>query len=266
MTNEEFRAGYFDVYGESAVKGNTHYWDTEAESYLSDYGEFLGEVQFRWCPEGLTEAEAGLLGPLERLRTQEVLEVGAGAAQCSRWLVANGVHAQATDLAPGMVGAGQRLNQATGVHVPTQVADARELPFVAESFDQVFTAFGAIPFVKRATEVHQEVFRVLRPGGIWTFATTHPFRWAFPDDPNSFTVNRSYFDRTPYAEQSNGHTYAEFHRTVGDHVQEVTAAGFTLKAMIEPSWSEGNTHQWGGWGPTRGEYLPGTLIIQAQKG
>src|SRR5699024_801668 len=106
---------------------------------LAEFGQFLGEVQFRWCPEGLTEAKAGLLGPFEELKSQNILEVGAGAAQCSRWLVAHGVRAQATDLAPGMVQAAQRLNEKTQVHVPVEVADARDLPFAGESFDQVFT-------------------------------------------------------------------------------------------------------------------------------
>ena len=259
-------AGYFSVGAEEAVAGNAAYWSESAREYLSDYGEFLGDTQFRWCPEGLLESEAELLGPLPRLRHQHLLEVGAGAAQCSRWLTCEGVSVVATDLAPGMIEAAKRLNAATGITMPLLVADARALPFDDGCFDQVFTAFGAIPFVKDAEEVHREVHRVLRPGGWWTFATTHPLRWAFPDDPTSLTANRSYFDRTPYAERSPGGTYAEFHRTLGDHVAEVTSAGFVITAMIEPEWSADNRHIWGGWSPERGRYLPGTLIIQARRG
>jgi len=258
-------AGYFPVDGEDAVAGNAAYWSQGARDYLAEYGEFLGDTQFRWCPEGLLESEAELLGPLPRLRHQHLLEVGAGAAQCSRWLTREGVRVTATDLAPGMITAAKRLNAATGITMPLLVADARALPFDDGCFDQVFTAFGAIPFVKDAQEVHREVHRVLRPGGWWTFATTHPLRWAFPDDPTSLTANRSYFDRTPYAERSPSGTYAEFHRTLGDHVAEVTSAGFVITAMIEPEWSAGNPHVWGGWGPERGKYLPGTLIIQARR-
>lgn len=260
------QAGYFSVDAEEAVAGNAAYWSEGAREYLSDYGDFLGEAQFRWCPEGLLESEAELLGPISQLRRQRLLEVGAGAAQCSRWLASEGVSVTATDLAPGMIEAAKRLNAATGIPVPLLVADARTLPFRDGSFDQVFTAFGAIPFVKDAEQVHREVHRVLRPGGWWTFATTHPIRWAFPDDPTGLTANRSYFDRTPYAERSPGGTYAEFHRTIGDHVAEVTSAGFVITAMFEPEWSAGNPHVWGGWGPERGKYLPGTLIIQARRG
>lgn len=270
MVNDEVehgitRAGYFDVDGEDAVAGNAAYWSGAAGEYLREFGEFLGPVQFRWCPEGLLEEEAELLGALPDLRGQQLLEVGAGAAQCSRWLARHGVDVHATDIAPGMVAAAEALNRETGVTFPLTVADARSLPFPKGAFDQVFTSFGAIPFVPDATAVHREVARVLKPGGWWTFATTHPLRWCFPDDPTSLTAQRSYFDRTPYAEVSAQGTYAEFHRTIGDHVAALTSAGFTITAMVEPEWSQGNTHVWGGWGPQRGRYLPGTLIIRARR-
>ena len=247
------------------MAGNTSYWSSSAREYLDQFGEFLGPAQFRWCPEGLLEAEAKLLGSLDELRAQRVLEVGAGAGQCSRWLKKHGVDVEATDIAPGMVAAGEALNRETRIDLPMVVADARRLPYPDASFDQVFTAFGAIPFVEDPAQVHQEVHRVLKPGGWWTFATTHPFRWAFPDDPTALTANRSYFDRTPYAEVSPGGTYAEFHHTLGDHVAQVVSSGFSIARILEPEWSEGNTHVWGGWGPQRGRLLPGTLIIRAQR-
>lgn len=258
------RAGYFDVDDEAATAGNLAYWSGHAEEYLAEFGDFLGEAEFRWCPEGLLESEARILGPVSELRGRRLLEVGAGAAQCARWLAARGVDVVATDLAPGMVEAAHRLNRRTGVEVPVAVADARSLPFEAGSFDQVFTAFGAIPFVADARRVHREAARVLRPGGYWTFATTHPVRWAFPDDPEGLTVTHSYFDRTPYAERSAEGTYAEYHRTIGDHVRDLVACGFTIVDVIEPEWSPGNTHVWGGWGPVRGALLPGTIIIRSR--
>jgi len=253
------------VDADEAVKGNSAYWSDSAEEYLLTYGDFLGPVEFRWCPEGLTEAKAGLLGPLEQLRDQLLLEIGAGAAQCSRWLAAQGVGVHATDVAPGMVDQAHRLNKTTGINVPLSVADARQLPFDSASFDQVFTAFGAVPFLKDLTELHKEVYRVLKPGGWWTFATTHPIRWAFPDHPEALTVNRSYFDRTPYAEVTGRGVYAEFHHTLGDHMQSLTSCGFSITTVVEPEWQEGNNHVWGGWAPTRGKLIPGTLIIQAQR-
>ena len=90
----------------------------------------------------------------------------------------------------------------TGIDVPLVQADAQHLPFRDAVFDIAFTAFGAIPFVEDSAAVHRAVARVLRPGGRWVFATTHPIRWSFPDDPGpaGLTATMSYFDRTPYVE------------------------------------------------------------------
>ncbi len=242
------------------------WWDANAAEYLDEHGDFLGDALFRWGPEGLTEAEAGLLGDVAGKR---VLEVGAGAAQCSRWLRGRGADVVATDVSHGMLAGGAALDASAGVAVPVVQADARALPFADGSFDVVFTSFGAIPFVPDAWRVHAEAARVLRPGGRWVFSVTHPLRWAFPDDPSlrGLTANRSYFDRRPYVEQDAAGRvlYAEYHRTLGDHVRDVVAAGLHVLDVVEPEWPAWNTQVWGGWGPERGAYLPGTAVFVTER-
>jgi len=213
-------AGYRSVPDADGGGAGRRWWDANAADYLAEHGDFLGPADFVWCPEGLREEDAGLLGDLGGLR---VLEVGAGAAQCARWLAGRGVAVVATDVSGGMLAGGRRYDRAAaGRRVPMVQADARRLPFADGSFDVAFTAFGAIPFVPDADRVHAEVARVLRPGGRWVLAVTHPLRWAFPDDPSErgLTANRSYFDRRPYVETgaSGAVLYAEYHRTIGDHV------------------------------------------------
>lgn len=240
------------------------WWDANAAEYLDEHGEFLGEADFVWCPEGLREADARLLGDLTDAR---VLEVGAGAAQCSRWLAARGVDVVASDVSSRMLASVAPLDRRAGVRVPAVVADARALPFPDASFDVVFTAFGAIPFVPDAGRVHAEAARVLRAGGRWVCAVTHPVRWAFPDDPTGLTAVRSYFDRSPYVElgASGRVLYAEYHRTFGDHVADLVGAGLVLERVVEPPWPAGHDRTWGGWGPVRGALLPGTAIFVARR-
>ena len=97
-----------------------------------EHGAFLGDADFVWGPEGLSEADAGLLGDVAGRR---VLEVGAGAAQCSRWLAAQGAQPVALDLSGEMLRRGRELGAAAGLAVPLVQADAARLPFAAGSFD-----------------------------------------------------------------------------------------------------------------------------------
>jgi len=241
------------------------WWDANADEYLGEHGDFLGPADFVWCPERLREQDARLLGDVRGAR---VLEVGAGAAQCSRWLVTQGAHVLATDVSAAMLRAGRRYDEDAGVRVPAVVADARRLPLPDDCMDVAFTAFGAIPFVPDASAVHAEAARVLRPGGRWVFAVTHPLRWAFPDDPAGLTAIRSYFDRRPYVElnAAGDVLYAEYHRTLGDHVADLVTAGFVLDRVVEPQWPAGHDRTWGGWGPVRGALLPGTAIFVTHRG
>lgn len=259
-------AGYRDVPDDEGGAAARRWWDANAAEYLDEHGAFLGDAGFRWGPEGLTEDEARLLGDVAGAR---VLEVGAGAAQCSRWLATRGAHVVATDVSAGMLAGAARLGAATGVPVPLVQADARALPFADAAFDAVFTSFGVVPFVPDAARVHAEAARVLRPGGRWVFSVTHPLRWAFPDDPTlrGLTARRSYFDRRPYVETDDAGrvVYAEYHRTLGDHVRDVVGAGLRLRAVVEPEWPAWNDQVWGGWGPERGAYLPGTAVFVTTK-
>jgi SAM-dependent methyltransferase len=243
-------------------RANRADWDANADDYQATHGRFLGDVGFVWCPEGLTEERAGVLGPTEG---RDVLEVGCGAGQCARWLVARGTRAVGVDLSFRQLQHSRRIDDATQVTVPAVCATATALPFPGDRFDVVFSAFGALQFVHEADRAVAEVARVLRPGGSFAFSVTHPVRWSMPDDPGEagLRVTSSYFDRTPYVEQDEEGTarYVEHHRTLGDWVRILSAAGFHLLDLVEPEWPSGHDRVWGGWGPVRGELLPGTAIF-----
>ncbi len=241
-----------------SARASRRWWDADAVAYHREHGAFLGESDFVWCPEGLREQDAGLLG---EVAGRDVLEVGAGSAMCSRWLAGRGARPVALDISAGMLAHGRDRPPT----IPLVQADAQRLPFRTASFDLAFSAYGALPFAGDPAGVQAEVARVLRPGGRWVFSVTHPIRWAFPDSPgpDGLTASMSYFDRSPYVEFDGDGlaTYVEHHRTLGDRVRELVGAGFRLLDLIEPEWPDGLDSTWGGWSPMRGRLLPGTAIF-----
>jgi SAM-dependent methyltransferase len=247
--------------GVQTAAASRAWWDANADEYLAEHGEFLGDARFVWCPEGVDEADAQLLGPV---RGKRILEIGCGAAQCSRWLAGQGAEVVGFDIAENQLRVARELDRRTGVSVRTVVADAEAIPFADGSFDLACSAFGALPFVAEATRALAEVARVLRPGGRLVFSVTHPIRWAMPDDPSpaGLRITGSYFDRTPYVELDSAGTpvYVEHHRTLGDWVRALTSAGFVIDDLVEPEWPAGHDRVWGGWGPDRGRLVPGTAI------
>jgi SAM-dependent methyltransferase len=255
---------YRDVSPAETVEANRRDWDASADAYQAEHGDFLRDVGFVWSPEGVDEGSARLLGDV---RGRRVLEVGCGAGQCARWLRSQGADATGLDLSLRQLQHSHRIDDATGMAVPVVCADVTALPFAARSFDDACSAFGALPFVADVERVMHEVARVLRPGGRWVFSVVHPMRWGFPDDPSEqgLTMQRPYFDRTPYVETVDGRpSYVEHHHTIGDWVRALVHAGFELRDVVEPEWPAGHDRVWGGWGPERGRYLPGTAIFSSR--
>jgi len=240
---------------------NRRWWDRAAPAYLAEHGVDLGVADFLWCPEGLRESEAGLLG---EVAGRTVLEVGCGSAACSRWLATQGAMPVGLDLSYAMLTHAAQASARSGIGVPLIQADVAALPFATASFDLACSAFGGLPFVADVGAALSEIARTLRPRGRFVFSVTHPFHWVFPDDsdPTHLQVTGSYFDRRPYVEldAQNQPLYVEHHHTIGDWIGCITAAGFVLDDLVEPTWLPGRGVVWGYWSAGRAALIPGTAI------
>src|SRR5690242_3295399 len=173
-------------------RANRREWNGYADEYQATHGAFLQDIGFVWCPEGVEEGTARVLGETS---SRDVLEIGCGAAQCSRWLTARGARSVGLDLSERQLSHARRLDTTTGVRVPVVAGTATNLPFGDSRFDVAFSSFGALQFVLDAARAVEEAARVLRRRGTFAFSITHPVRWCFPDDPTSagLTVTSSYW-------------------------------------------------------------------------
>lgn len=136
---------------------HSRWWSANAADYLAEHGDVLGEADFVWGPEGLDESEAEILGEPSELRGARILEIGAGAAQCSRYLAGLGARVVATDVSLGMLAEAASINVSGFAEAPLVAADGLRLPFAEGSFDVVFTSFGVVPFVENLEEDRKSV-------------------------------------------------------------------------------------------------------------
>ena len=201
-----------------------------------------------------------------------MLEVGAGAAQCSRWLAAQGARPVALDLSHRQLQHALRIDarrRRPAVAAGRGRRGAR-CPSRDGSFDLACSAYGAVPFVADPVRVMREVRRVLRPGGRWVFSVTHPMRWAFPDEPGpeGLTRRRPRTSTAPLTWSRTSRGAPSTWSTTGPSATGYGTwwpAGFRLIDLVEPEWPAWNTQEWGGWSPLRGGLIPGTAIFVCER-
>lgn len=105
-----------------------------------------------------------LVGALGVHRGQRVLDVAAGSGNAAIPAARTGADVVASDLAPALLEAGQRLAQDEGLSLEWREADAEALPFGDGEFDIVMSCVGVM-FAPHHQTSADELIRVCRPGG-----------------------------------------------------------------------------------------------------
>lgn len=158
-------------------------------------------------------------------RDAEILELGAGAGRVSLALAREGYSKiTVTDFAPPMVEIAQTIFEDSGVAKDAglrfAVEDATQLSFPGESFDAVIFAFNGlqmIPKQARREQAIREIFRVLRPDGIFIFTghdQTHASRRDHWDAERSRWENN---ERDPALDDFGDYNHATPHGAMFIH-------------------------------------------------
>ena len=108
-------------------------------------------------------------------RGKDVLEIGIGmGADHVEWAKSKPRSLGGVDLTPRSVDHTKKRLQIYGLESDIRVADAEELPFPDESFDLVYS-WGVLHHSPNTAKAVNEVFRILRPGGIARIMIYHKY-------------------------------------------------------------------------------------------
>jgi len=121
-----------------------------------------------------------------------VLDAGCGIGGPSRYLAdSHGCTVEAIDLTPEYVEVARQLNDKVGLgdKITVEIGSVTELPYADQSFDVVLCQNVSMNVEDKAA-MFSEAYRVLKPGGIYTFSH-------LADGPNGSPIYPLPWARTP---------------------------------------------------------------------
>ena len=259
----------------SYIISNKRSWDYDSPEYQEEHRADLSTDNPEWGPIASPgERELQVLGDVQG---KDVVELGCGGGQLSIYLARQGARPVGLDLSIEQLRHARRLMASEGVSFPLILGNGEDLACLrAESFDIVASIYGAVGFVD-IQRCFPEVFRVLRPGGLFAFSWNSPLFNCLPfEGEDQLRLARSYFDRTIvwndyHTSDGAEMAQAEFCHTYGDWHHALTRAGFIVTDIIEPQpYPPGSPHYrpstWRDWAPyEKASMAPVTTIWRAIK-
>lgn len=194
------------------------------ESFAKRYAETIENHPVRLYYE-----RPAMLSLLGDVAGQRVLDAGCGSGYYSEWLWQQGAAVTAFDVIPDFV---EMAKKRTDGRIPVHLADlAQPLTFAADaSFDLVMSSL-VMHYIADWGAVFREIYRILAPGGILIFSTTHPM--------TDLPENLNYFETQLYEMvwRNFGEPYPVlkvYHRPLSAMLNPLIAAGFQLEQVLEP--------------------------------
>ncbi len=181
-----------------------------------------------WGMWRIPEEELHILGEVSG---KDVLELGCGAARWSIALAGRGARPVGLDFSSRQLQYARRLMKEAGVDFPLVEASAEDVPLPDASFDIVFCDWGAMTFCDPERTV-PEAARLLRPRGLFAFATGTPIQFMCQDVKTDrltdYLVN-DYFGMhcLEWEDEVN------FQLPYGDWIRLFRRSGFVVEDLIE---------------------------------
>jgi ubiquinone/menaquinone biosynthesis C-methylase UbiE len=216
----------------TSASANRNLWNRTSADYQQRHDPQIGAAPRLWGMHSIPDAELGALGDVTG---QRVLELGCGAGQWSRSLVADARRLVGFDLSDAQLAAARHAME---IRYPLVQGAAQQLPFADASFDLVFCDHGALSWAPPA-EAIPEAARVLARAGRLLFSVASPWLEVCYDgaaDRVTATLRQDYFGMYAIPE---GDGAASYTLTYGGWVRVLRAAGLVIDDLVEPQPAPG---------------------------
>ncbi|MBF0546399.1 MAG: class I SAM-dependent methyltransferase [Candidatus Riflebacteria bacterium] len=192
---------------------NRDSWNKRTEFHLKS--SFYNMEGFLKGENSLQKIELNLIGAI---KGKSILHLQCHFGQDTLSLARMGANVTGIDLSDVSIEKAKKLNSDLGLNANFICCNLYDLPkHLNETFDLVFTSYGAIGWLPDLKKWGDIISQYLKPGGTFILVEFHPFIWMF--DQQFKEIQYSYFNFGPIEESCVG-TYADpqadfSHETVG---------------------------------------------------
>lgn len=210
------------------------------DAYAEVYERLLqsGGIVIKYAARSVAEMASPLDGAT-------VLDLGCGQGLLTRMLAERGGRVTGVDISSKMLEIAESYEKENPLGVVYVRDDARSLSSFAPLQFDVVTSSMALMDIAELEEVFQAVHRVLRPGGRFVFAVTHPC-FLPPHAETEADENGRFLARKLRQYTREGFWRADgtdriraalgaYHRTLSTYINQLIDAGFEIRRLKEPT-------------------------------
>lgn len=211
------------------ARKNRALWEATSDEYDQQHADALaGAFALSWGLWRIPEAELHILGDVAG---RDMLELGCGAARWSIALAQQGARPVGLDLSSRQLAQARRLMSEAGVDFPLIEASAEAVPLPDASFDIVFCDWGAMTFCDPYRTV-PEVARLLRPSGLFAFATATPL-YCVCEDHHADVVREQLLHAYFGLHRIEWDDEVDFQLPYGEWIRLFRQHGFVVEDLME---------------------------------
>ena len=210
-----------------ALTARSHWTKSNSEYTARTAHDRWSRPDIAWGVWKNPESEVRILPDVHGL---EVIELGCGTAYFGAWLKKRGAaRVVGVDITPAQLDTARAMNEEFGLGLEFLEANAEDVPLPDESFDLVFSEYGASIWCDPALWI-AEASRLLRPGGELVFMRGTTLRILCVPDQGKTTdrLQRPQNGMYRFDWEDDDWSGVEFHPSTSDMLAILRTNGFAL--------------------------------------